>query len=199
MKSSIRWNPVAPREKIRRLYQSEGSGLIDTALLEDVGITLLLRSESILMVSSHRVQCPVCETVFELKQSADRRSGEDLHRCTGSECPWSLTWGEYHKSWSKQRLFGGKAVSAFQAYVKAYSAARDTASKMIAVDQLLHSFHWDLKMNAPNRLAADNLIDGNHGQVMALLDEISGTATQAWKDTVAHMKERRSGKRREKR
>lgn len=193
MNPRIRWNPVISREKIRRLYQSEVSGIIDEELLEDVGLALLLRCESILMVSSNRVPCPACDGIFELKPIARRRSSDELHNCPNPDCRWSVTWGEYHKSWTKQRLFGGKAISAFRSYTSAYPAAKDAAKKMIAVDQLLHAFHWDLKMNAPNRLAADNLIDGNHAQVVALLEEISGDSTQQWQETVEHMKKRRSG------
>ena len=62
---------------------------------------------------------------------------------------------------------------------------------MIAVDQLLHAFHWDLRAEAPNRLAADNLIDGNHGQVLRLLEEISGGDGQDWATNVERMRKRR--------
>ena len=72
-------------------------------------------------------------------------------------------------------------------------------AKMMLIDQLLHAFHWDLQAGAPNRLAANNLIEGSHGQVLALLDELSGhlptAARQRWRDDVATMLRRRGASR----
>ncbi len=193
----IKWSPVVSREKIRRLYEGEGRGLLDTELLEDVGISLLLRCESILMVSTSRVRCPECGTEFHLESETLRRNRDDRYFCLGEDCSWEITWGEYHSSWTKRRLYGGKALSAFRCYVKAYPQADTPARKMIAVDQLLHAFHWDLQAAAPNRLAADNLIDGNHSQVLQLLDDLSGASDsqdEKWHETMKVMKRRRSGK-----
>lgn len=196
-RKKITWSPVVSRDKIRRLYEGEGRGLLDTELLEDVGISLLLRCESILMVSTHRIRCPGCGTEFQLESKVLRRNRDDRYFCPGDDCSWSITWGEYHSSWSKRRLFGGKALSAFRRYVNDYPRAATVARKMIAVDQLLHAFHWDLQAAAPNRLAADNLIDGNHSQVLQLLDELSGKSPsqdEKWRETVGVMRRRRSGK-----
>jgi len=46
----IRWASRVPKRKIRELYDSEASGLVDGDLLDDVGISLYLRCESILAV-----------------------------------------------------------------------------------------------------------------------------------------------------
>ena len=189
----IKWSPVVPREKIRNLYRGESRGLVDATLLEDVGLSLLLRCESILMVSSAQVRCPECGIVFTLAGGEGRRKKDDMHHCPGTDCNWHVTWGEYHTSWTKRRLFGGKALSAFQAYTESYPNARLPGEKMVAIDQLLHAFHWDLIAGAPNRLAADNLIDGNHAQVLQMLEELSGSSAPEWKEVVKRMKKRRQG------
>jgi len=47
----VHWAPPVSKEKIRRLYESDASGLRDDELLDDVGITLYLRCKSILTVT----------------------------------------------------------------------------------------------------------------------------------------------------
>ena len=68
---------------------------------------------------------------------------------------------------------------------------------MFCIDRLLHTFHWDLKENAPNRSAAGNLIEGSHIQVVALLDKLSfgesGIDKERWRETVDTMMRRRRG------
>ena len=67
---------------------------------------------------------------------------------------------------------------------------------MVLIDTLLHAFHWDTQLNAPNRSAANNLIEGSHGQVLHLLDGISaGTpGAESWRETAKVMRRRRRGK-----
>ena len=59
----------------------------------------------------------------------------------------------------------------------------------------LHSFHWDLRAGAPNRLAANNLIEGGHRQVLELLEELGRerpeTQRSRWRQDVARMLHRR--------
>ena len=62
-RSDIQWAPRVPKHKIRRLYEADAKGMLDEDLLNDVGITLLLRCESILAVAEAqrgRVKCPRC-------------------------------------------------------------------------------------------------------------------------------------------
>ena len=189
----IRWNPRISREKIWRLYQSEVSGALDSELLDDLGISLLLRCESILLVTSSSVVCPQCSQSFPLLKTGKFHDPEELHSCPS--CSWETTWKAYHESWSKSRLFGGKAVTAFRDFVEAYPHAASNGEKMVRIDTLLHAFHWDTQANAPNRLAANNLVEGNHAQVLELLDRLSGVmpTKPEWQDTVAAMKKRRKG------
>lgn len=45
----VRWAPKAPRKKIRRLCHLDAMGALDEALLDDVGLRLALRCQSVLM------------------------------------------------------------------------------------------------------------------------------------------------------
>jgi len=107
--SDIEWAPRVSKKKIRRLYESEAGGILDEALLDDVGISLYLRCQSILTVGESqrgKVECPRCaksgfNTIIE-RQSSRK---EEILRCT--KCSWRLTWGEYHKTYQGKQLSEG--------------------------------------------------------------------------------------------
>ena len=191
----LRWAPRILPRRLRRLYRSEADGLADAALVDDVGVALLLRCESILLVSAGRLRCPACAREFALRQPVTGVAPDAPQPCPETDCGWRISWHEYHASWTKRRLFGGKAVTAFRTFAAAYPRADGTRARMMLIDRLLHTFHWDLKAGAPNRLAANNLIECNHGQALALLDELSGHRPdherQQWRDDVARMMNRR--------
>ena len=195
VKMKPRWHPKVTRERIWQLYQSEVKGIADESLIDDVGIVLLLRCKSILLTSSRRVMCPVCNTEFELTGGKER-DNKEAFSCPNPDCDWEITWEKYHGSWRHRELFGGKAIAIFQKYLKEYPKAKTAPRKMVLIDELIHSFHWDLKVNLPNRSVANNLIEGNHAQVLELLDRISYGDIEKkgkWKDTVDTMMKRRRG------
>lgn len=195
----IRWAPRLDPRRLRRLYAQEARGLAPAALIDDVGLALLLRCESILLVSAGKVRCPACEperaTEYALQSPAGELSPNVAQHCPRAGCEWSVTWREYHASWSKRHLFGGKAVTAFRSFARSFPHAREPRRKLMLIDQLLHSFHWDLRAGAPNRLAANNLIEGSHRQVLELLEELGSerpeTQPSEWRQDVARMLRRR--------
>ena len=194
----LRWAPRIAAHKLRVLYRWEGRGLADRELVDDVGMALLLRCESILLVSAGRVRCPACAREFALRHPAAGIAADAGQPCPATPCGWTISWHTYHASWTKRRLFGGKAVTAFRTFARAYPRAAGARARMMLIDRLLHTFHWDLKAGAPNRLAANNLIEGSHGQTLALLDELSGNRPAAdpnlWRDEVAKMQLRRGAR-----
>ncbi len=194
MVARIRWSPRIDPALIRRLYEVDATGVPDPPLCDDVGIRLYLRCQSIVRVHQGQVECPLCQTVFEVPRSA----APAAVRCPGVGCSWRTTRPEYERSWSKHRLWAGKALDAFQAFLDRYPDARTYPQKILLIDRLIHSFHWDLKAGAPNRSAANNLIEGNHEQVMALLGGLSAAdaeAAQRWRATADVMMRRRKGER----
>jgi hypothetical protein len=63
--AEVHWPSRVTKERLRRVYASEASGLLDEELLDEVGITLYLRCRAILDVfsalHSGLVRCPRCE------------------------------------------------------------------------------------------------------------------------------------------
>ena len=176
----IRWSPRVPKEKIRRLYESDADGLLDEELVDDVGITLLLRVRDILTIrDAHagKVRCPVCQRngkeVFapRLPFSGDKR--DQPLRCP--ECNWRSTWGEYAKAYRKRQLNPGGATKFFEAYANEYPSARNAREKFLAIDLLLHEFHYSLasQPDLPTRPASVNLIEGRMHDIVEFLDNLT--------------------------
>jgi len=124
-RSEIQWSPRVPKRKIRRLYESDAKGLLDDELLDDVGITLLLRCRDILIIdeAKHgRVKCPRCakqrqHTIIERPPGTGKGDARD-QVLTCPNCGWQITWGEYALSYKRKQLNAGGATKAFEAYVR---------------------------------------------------------------------------------
>ena len=189
----ICWHPRVRPERIYQVYQDFARGSLDPTAVDDLGLALLLRCESILRVSQRELECPLCGTVFSLANAADP---DQSVGCPGKDCSFRVTLQEYQASWSKRYLNGANALPAFEEFSRAYPKARSVEQKLRAIDTVIHAFHWDMKINLPNRSAANNLIEANHDQALELLDSLSfgpGQTKERWRQTVAAMRRRRRG------
>jgi hypothetical protein len=194
-KISIKWNPKVRKEKIWELYQKEVKGIADEKLIDDVGLALLLRCESILMVSNREVHCPRCKSRFQLKKTWHDKA--EKYNCPSSDCDWKVAWTEYHNSWRHRDLIGGGALPVFSEFIEAYPKAKDASSKMVLIDRLIHSFHIQAKSQLPTKTASYNLIEGNMRQVVELLDRLStsnGTDKEKWRERIEFARRLRRGK-----
>jgi hypothetical protein len=79
--SGIAWNPKVPQAKIRRLYETDARGIVDEELINEVGIALYARCQSILLLRGARVQCPHCDHVFATGWYWHKRCDTMLIRC----------------------------------------------------------------------------------------------------------------------
>jgi len=172
------WSPRVPKWKVRRLYQLEAQGLYDDELLDDVGWTLYLRCRDILTIHdalNGTVKCPRCaqarRTTLIPRQTQAR---EEVLLCP--TCDWHLTWYEYHETFKREQLNPGGAGEAFVAFVHDFDAARTPQAKMLAIDRVIHAFHYSLhaQPDLPTRPAGVNLIVGKLTDVVQFLDELSG-------------------------
>jgi hypothetical protein len=189
----IKWSPRIRPELIKRLYESDAQGLQDDDLCNEVGFRLFLRCQTIVMVSRDEVACPRCGTVFVI-QSASK---EDISVCPAENCSWQTTMLDYRQSWSKKRIWGANALPAFEEFYDRFSPAQAYKTKMLLIDKLIHSFHWSLKESLPARSAANNLIEGEHDQVIEFLDQLSGVdldRKDRWRATMQQMMHRRKPK-----
>jgi transcriptional regulator NrdR family protein len=179
-RSEIRWSPRVPKWKIRRLYELDAQGIVDEALLDDVGITLLLRCQDIVTIDEARrgkVKCPHCarqkkRTIIDRTYSEGDVRDEVI---TCPECGWRITWGEYALSFKRKQLNSGGALTAFERYIRDYRAAQRPQQKMLAIDRLIHEFHYSLRAqpDLPCRPVGVNLIQGKLGDVVRFLDELT--------------------------
>jgi hypothetical protein len=96
-RDDIHWSPRVPKWKLQRLYESEAQGMLDEDLLEDVGITLLLRCEDILAIEEAkqgRVRCPRCaqQQRMTMIERAAKNSGDPRNEViTCPACRWQIT------------------------------------------------------------------------------------------------------------
>ncbi len=196
---TIRWAEKLRPDRLRRLYINDANGLTDDALVDDVGWTLYLRCESVLLVCAGSVKCPRCKAAFLCVRYHDK-APHQVFPCP--ECGWTTTEAEYTRSHRGQDLSGRGAMDAFQEFVDTYPKAHSYKECVLRIDRLIHAFHHDLKRgDHPHRAAAVNLIVGSPQQVIALLDgltyssgsgpEIQQTLVQ-WQDAIRDMRRRRS-------
>jgi hypothetical protein len=83
----ISWAPKVGRAKVWRLYQNDALGAINDAFVVDVGFSLWLRCQSIVMVTLFQVECPRCRQVFDV----GRMEESDPIECPASGCGWQVT------------------------------------------------------------------------------------------------------------
>jgi len=169
-RQELRWAPKVSQAKIWRLYQTDASGLVDEELIDEVGTALYARCRSVLLVSRAQVECPRCHAVVTLGWG---HSEQDVALCPTPDCGWETTYGQYHTSWRHRDLIGTRAASAFQAFVDRYPQAHRPQDKVLLIDELIHAFHHGIVADLPHRSAANNLIEGSHRQVVALLDRLA--------------------------
>ena len=188
--AKIRWAPKVRPETIGRLYEGEAAGLLRESLVDEIGLALLLRVESVLHYMRNQVRCPACGTVFSVAQ--------EPVRCPGGGCAWATTRAAYRASRRHRDLNVANARAAFEAFEALYPRARPAPERMLLIDRLIHDFHWDAKVGEPNRSVGNNLIEGSHADVVAFLDALSANGREAdksnWRQVAAKMRRRRSGR-----
>jgi hypothetical protein len=193
----ISWSPKIRQSKIRQLYQNDALGAVDEILVEDVGLGLLHRCQSIWLVTRCEVECPRCGTIFALGDPAPWKMLPGVQSCPTPGCEWQTTATQWHASWRHRELLGTAAMDAVELYLHEYPCARTTQEQMLCIDQLIHSFHISLQTGKFNRSFANNLIEGSHEQVVEFLDRLSartdGVDKEQWRAHVKDMYKTRRG------
>ena len=167
------WNPRVPRRKIWQLYQSDAMGTRDEGLVDDVGLTLLLRVQSCLEVSeAHlgRVKCTECGTTIHREVKRRGRHEQDIIQCTN--CNWELPWSDYRKTFHNKHIGPAGMRLPCEEFAREYPKARTYQQKMILIDTLIHRFHWEMEGTA-GQPGANIIIGGKMAEIADFLDELT--------------------------
>jgi hypothetical protein len=162
----IIWAPRMPLYLIQRLYTSFAKGIEDEELCDDIGIRFYLRCETFMYAMNGEVKCPKCGSIFQV-------SKEGTTKCINSNCDWFTNWEIYWQSIREYSALPGRAVEAWKIYYDEYPTKKTFDEKIIAIDQLIHSFHMDEKTNLPAKTVASKLFRGNRRNAVKVLDELS--------------------------
>jgi len=168
MTGRIQWEPRVPLQKVLQLYQTDARGIRDEELIDDVGLRLLARCESIRIVSDAyrgRIECPRCAALVEDGQQPPKSKQHPL-LCNG--CGWQMPWGEYHKTFQGKHLRGHNFEPELEHFLQHFPRARTPAEKMLMIDRLIHAVH-----SGSAKPAAVNLLSGRAGPMVVFLDELA--------------------------
>jgi len=178
----IEWSPRISMAKIRLLYVNEARGTCDDELIEEVGFGLLARCQSIIEFTEAcemgKVRCMRCAKQGQttiIQRNMNRPNA--LLRCP--VCGWQVRWRIYKTESEKAggQLYAGHAGDAFARYVSVYPQCQTREEKILAIDRLIHEFHWLLiQEDQPakaSKSAGVNLLRGNLREVFNLLNELT--------------------------
>ena len=147
----ISWSPKIRQTKIWQLYQNDALGAVDETLVEDVGLSLLHRCQSIWLVTERKVECPRCGTIFQLSEPDTWKMLPGVQVCPNPGCGWETTAEQWHDSWKHRDLLGAAAMQIVETYLHDYPRARKTEERMVCIDQLIHAFHIGLQTGKAGR------------------------------------------------
>jgi hypothetical protein len=178
----VRWPRRVPKQLIRRLYEHDARGIVDAEAIDRVGWMLHERCRAILVVEEARrgrVLCPRCERAGVVSHAL-RDPDRDAPFTCGS-CGWSTTWREYASTYKRRQLNLGGAGPAFRRFVEEYPRLGDPRERMLAIDRLIHAFHYSLRErpDVPTRAAGVNVIEGKLSDVVAFLDSLAYSEASA--------------------
>jgi len=165
------WAPRVRMEKIRRIYQNDARGILDEDLLDDVGITLYCRCESIVDASDAalgKVHCPGCATIVM------RASTHKHEQILCAQCGWTIRWIDYQKTYQHKDLWGGGFADAMREFMARGESRPSARAKMLLIDRLIHLWHWQFsEERGATRPAAPTFIEGSRKEVIKFLNELS--------------------------
>lgn len=183
------WAPRVSRSMVRRFYESSGSGILDEELIDDLGIALLTRCESMIEVKDAKrgtVTCPNCQTRFYRKRPL---RNDDSFACTA--CSWECDWPTYRKTFKGTLINPGSIESDCREYIRVFPTTKDYGRKIVLIDTLIHLIHGGIGNG--NIVGALALIDGKITDVAEFLDQLTYGAEipaevralrDAWRETV---------------
>jgi len=167
MDKKITWAQRVSRDKIKKLYESDANHMLDYDLLQDVGYSFIARAESILtanrMFDLHILTCPSCRK--DINENAEKS-----YICA---CGWSIGTKDLKATYQGKQLIGRALVEYAEKFIADWNRAiNDPKKQMVAIDFLIHRFHWEMTEN-PTRPVAVNYIEGSMDTVTQLIFDLA--------------------------
>ena len=183
----IKWNKKVAPHKIIKFYNLEASNRLSHEDLHDVALDIYLRVKSCVNATNGIATCPVCD--------ADVLIRDEASRC--GDCGQAISRTEFMASKRHRDLNVANAEGCFVDFMKKYESGLNDKELILAIDFLIHEFHWQLSHSEnPNRSVGNNLIDGSHEDVIELLSALSskdGVDLRRWNQLADAMRKRRRG------
>ena len=157
----FKWAPKVPLDKLRRLYETDAKGFIDSELLDDIGYSFYARCEQGL----GGFKCANCREDIVFTGGKN-----NIITC---KCGYQYTYGGYKESFYKSKLPHGAALPAFKKFMSDWEKAKTDSEKMIAIDILVHAFHVSLLTGRGYGSVSVNLLQGTRKEHFELLNNLA--------------------------
>jgi len=155
----IRWAPRVEPSLIARLYESDAKGFRDGDLAGEVGCAIVARVEDVMAatasVCDDKAKCPVCKKTISFVSPKDGGWDTVILDCI---CGYKAKLREYRESFQGKKLSAVGAFPALGKFMEQYAKAKDYSGKMLAIDLLIHTFHYELQGEQITRSVATNII-----------------------------------------
>lgn len=161
-----RWTPAVRREKLKRLYESDAKGMLDSELLDEIGYTMYARclqakDEQVIM-DQGKVKCHNCGNILNYSSG--------IITC---QCGYQYLYKEYRRSFRKNNMPTGGAAHIFNSFIAQWPKMKDETEKMRLIDWLIHEFHINLLSGNKGRFVGINLIQGTKTQIKELIQDLA--------------------------
>ena len=158
----FRWSPAVPREKLKRLYESDAKGMLNSNLLDDVGYTIYarcLQSQEVWdLMEAGKIKCHNCSNILNYSPA--------LITCS---CGHQYLYKDYRRSFRANNMPTGGAAHIFNKFISDWPRMQSDAEKMRLIDWLVHEFHINLLSGNKGRFVGINLIQGTKSQIKELI------------------------------
>ena len=179
--NQFNWCRKISRNNLLRLYENEAKGMIDEALLDEVGYAFYARCKQAhdarICMERGEILCHYCGTVLKAGRASPtgsvitRRDNSNVPvRCA---CGYSYTYREYRRSYMAVNMPGNRAAPVFEHFERKWPTCRDAVQKMLLIDWLIHECHVTLMSGAKGKSVCENLIQGTRKQITELIEKLA--------------------------
>ncbi len=167
--NKFKWCKKVSRNDLLRLYQGEAKGLLDEALLDEIGYTFFTRcrqsKDALPLLNQGRILCHHCGAVLKSSGYAS---------ITHCECGYCYSYREYRRSFNANNMPAHRAQPIFDAFVEKWPGLTSVKEKMMLIDWLIHKCHVTLMSGEQGRSVCVNFIEGTSAQLRDMLEMLAG-------------------------